>query len=216
MIKGSRSKFLALNCWLVVVLVGAIALIRLAPYLLERFAGFNIDPTANYPWNFVPVMAISLFGAARFAGKIWMWVVPLAGCLLGELGIYLLKGQEFVFLILMPFVYGAYAVGIGLGLLLRKTERPLAFLAGGLGGGVLAEVVFFLMTNFGAWMLWHNLPPTNYTFDLSGLMTCYVAGLPFLYRSIAGTSIYGVLLFGGYVVVRELRGDRRAVTDGVE
>lgn len=212
MSKDSRSKFVVLNWWLVGLLVGAIVLIRVAPYLLERFAGFNIDPEATYPWNFVPVMAISLFGAARFAGRVWIWVVPLAGCLIGELGIYLLKGPEFVYLVLMPFVYGAYAVGIGLGLLLRRTERPMAFVAGSLGCGVLAEVVFFLMTNFGSWMLWHNQPPTNYTFDLSGLLTCYVAGLPFLYRSIASTLIYGVLLFGGYVAVRELRGVRGAVS----
>ena len=81
---------------------------------------------------------------------------------------------------------------------------------------MLAEIVFFLMTNFASWMLWHGQPPTNYTFDLSGLMTCYVAGVPFLYRSLAGTLIYGVLLFGGYAAVKELRGERGVVAASAE
>ena len=58
-------------------------------------------------------------------------------------------------------------------------------------GSLLGACLFFIITNFGVW-----ISGTMYTFDLQGLITCYVMALPFFKGTLLGFICYSTFLFG--------------------
>ena len=60
-----------------------------------------------------------------------------------------------------------------------------------------ASVLFFLLTNLGAWITSGLYPMT---FD--GLMQAYIAGIPFLQNSLLGNLVFTALLFGGFAALQ--------------
>ena len=93
-----------------------------------------------HPPNFTPVMAIALFGGAYFQDKKLAFLVPLAAMLVSDLFIGL---HSTIF-----FVYGGFALVVLLGFWLKDRVS----FSGVLGTGFASAVVFFLITNFGAWL----------------------------------------------------------------
>ncbi len=183
-------RFLAL-----VGIVAAAALMRLVPH----------------PWNFTPVVAMSLFGGAYFAQKRWAFAVPLAAIFISDLllyGIFYETYRQF-FLAEIPFKYSSVALIVGLGLLLRSRRQWYRVA----GAALAASLVYFLVTNFGAWM-WLEIYPKN----IGGLMACYVAGLPFYQFQLAGDILYTGAIFGGFALaqhyVTALREKRAMLTAG--
>jgi hypothetical protein len=71
--------------------------------------------------------------------------------------------------------------------------------------GVVASVLFFLVTNFGTWALSGMYPHT-----LAGLGACYVAAIPFFQNTLAGDLFYAALLFGGFALAEHLVPRNRA------
>lgn len=61
-------------------------------------------------------------------------------------------------------------------------------------GGLLGPLLFFLVSNFGVWLLW----PDTYAHTVSGLMSCYVQGLPFLRVSLCGNFVFALLFLGAW------------------
>ena len=176
---------------LVACLMAWIVVVRLVPYVLLSF-GVASTTVAMVPWNFSPVMAICLFGGAKFLSRTWAFVVPLGAMLLSDLVLLIWKGSEFAIYPHQPLVYACFATGILLGLRLRKMLKPGRIVS----SAIVAEGVFYLVTNFGVWLLHHDQAPTFYTSGLSGLLQCYVAGIPFLLRSLGSTFLYSAVLFG--------------------
>jgi hypothetical protein len=137
-----------------------------------------------HPHNVTPLAALALFGGAHFRSRGLALAVPLGALLLGDL----VLGLH----VLVPFVYAGFAATVGLGRLLRGRRRALP-IAGATLAGALA---FYLVTNFGVWWLLGTFPPTP-----EGLLACYVAGLPYLARSLAANAVYVTLLFGGFALL---------------
>jgi hypothetical protein len=54
-----------------------------------------------------------------------------------------------------------------------------------------SSVSFFVVSNFAVWACWNMYPKT-----LSGLMTCYAAGVPFFRRGVAGDLLFTAAMFG--------------------
>ncbi|MFA6272225.1 MAG: DUF6580 family putative transport protein [Patescibacteria group bacterium] len=83
------------------------------------------------------------------------------------------------------FTWSAWAI-IGLiGLVLKgKKMKTWKFTASMAGLGVASSLFFYIWTNFGVWLIGDWYPET-----LSGLMTCMIAGLPFLKAQIMGNLI---------------------------
>jgi hypothetical protein len=80
-----------------------------------------------------------------------------------------------------------YAAILWLGTSLRENSNWLR-----VGGAALASSVsFFLLSNFAVWACWNMYPKT-----MSGLMTCYAAGLPFFQRALAGDVLFAAAMFG--------------------
>lgn len=88
-----------------------------------------------------------------------------------------------------PWVYASFFLISIMGLVLLQKVRVGAVL----GAGVLASILFFLITNFSVW-----LGSTTYPQNIAGLMLCYEAGIPFFGNTLAGDLFYCAVLFGGF------------------
>jgi hypothetical protein len=148
-----------------------------------------------HPWNFTPIAAMALFGGAQFASKRTAFLMPLTALFLGDLVLGLHR--------LMPFVYGCFALTVCLGFWVRRQPRASRIVI----ASVLSSTVFFLVTNFSAWACLDTYPK-----NATGLLECYVAGLPFLRNGLLGDLLYAGVLFGGLALaerrfnsLRELR-----------
>ena len=109
-----------------------------------------------HPPNFTPIGGMALFGAAYFTRKYWVFLIPFLALWLSDLVInnivYPIQYPEYYsgFLLFTEgwyVMYGAFALIalMGMGWLKKVTIPNL------LGASLLASVIFFLITNFGAW-----------------------------------------------------------------
>lgn len=149
-----------------------------------------------HPPNFSPVEAIALFGGAYFASRQWALVVPLVVMFLSDLALGLVHGGiYFEYFTSAGFwlVYACIALSTVLGFGLRGK------VSGGrvLGYSLIGSLLFFIVTNFGAWLGSPMYPQTA-----AGLSAAYVAGIPFLKWTVLGTLFYSALLFGGFALLR--------------
>ncbi len=154
-----------------------------------------------HPPNFTPVGAVALFGAAHFRSRWAAFLVPLGAMLFGDLALeaagqlgllggWMAGGRGFY--AGMWVVYLAVALVAALGFLLRRRRSVPAVAACVLSGSVL----FFLVTNF-AWWAGYDLYPHT----AEGLLTSYVAALPFFHWTLLGDAFFGTALFGGFALV---------------
>lgn len=159
------------------VLIAAAAAARLLPH----------------PPNLTPIAAMALFGGASFSDARAAVAVPLAAMLLSDLFLGLHAT--------IPFVYVSFLLITGIGVWLRRasdgtllrTRRAVPAIA---GAALAGSVVFFLVTNFGAWATTALYPKTS-----AGLWAAYVAGVPFFRNTLIGDLAYCALLFGGFALM---------------
>ena len=140
-----------------------------------------------HPWNLTPVAAALLyFGARGPRRQLWVPFVLLAASdvILDKfVYAYPFSWDHFV-------TWAWYAAILWLGTALRENDSRN--LAAPVGGAALASSVsFFIVSNFAVWAAWNIYPKT-----LSGLMTCYAAGLPFFRHAVAGDMLFTALMFG--------------------
>jgi len=141
------------------------------------------------PFSFTPVLAALLYFGARMPRKqIWIPVAMLAAS-----DVYLTRVTYAYPLTADHFVTWAwYAAILLLGGAMIKGFAPLRIAATTLIG----SVSFFVISNFAVWMVWHMYPKT-----IGGLMTCYVAGMPFFRNAVASDLFFSAAFFGiGYLV----------------
>lgn len=134
-----------------------------------------------HPANVAPITAVALFSGV-YLNKKTAIVLPLLSMLLSDLiiGFY---GP------MMVFVYGSFLLSSLIGFIVRKSPSKKKIIAASL----CSSVLFFLITNFGVWFA-----GTMYSKDVSGLLTSYVAGLPFFRNTLLGDLFYTTVLFGAY------------------
>lgn len=160
------------------VLIGMIAL-AVAVRLLIFFV-----PGA-LPYNFTPVEAIALFGGAYFSDRRLAFIVPIAAMFLADLVIGLHP--------LVPVIYACIAASVVLGFGLRD-KVSVSRVA---GYGVAGSLLFFVVVSFVEWLI----GDTDYC--RAGIVSCYVAALPFLKNWLAGTLVWSAILFGGFEVMKQ-------------
>ncbi|MDD5005646.1 MAG: hypothetical protein PHS93_03985 [Candidatus Omnitrophica bacterium] len=151
-----------------------LALILLITGIIFRF----IPHTAN----FTPILAIALFGGA-YLDKKYAILLPLALMMLTDIFL----GVHNTVL----FTWGSIILISGLGMFLRERKSAANVTLSALSSAVL----FFIITNFGVWIMgWY--PRT-----LNGLISCYTLAIPFFRTSIISTLVFSLGLFGIYEVV---------------
>ena len=133
-----------------------------------------------HPVNFTPIGAIALFAGAHFASKRAAFVVPLVALLFSDL----ITGLH----VLIPFVYGCFALNVLLGFWIRRQKSTFRTLSAILIGAM----IFFVVTNFGSWLAFDTFAKTP-----AGLLACYASAIPFLINSLLGDLFYSAVLFGG-------------------
>ena len=135
--------------------------------------------------NLTAVAASALFAAVALRRRWLAPLVPLAAMAVSDvaLGFYALP--------VTLAVYAGMMLPALLGLAVKRPGFALlpASLAGSLG--------FFALSNAAVWA-----SGGMYAADLSGLVKCYVAALPFLQNTLTGDLGWGAALFGGYFLAR--------------
>jgi hypothetical protein len=135
--------------------------------------------------NFTPVAAMALFGGAYINRKAFAILLPVSAMLISDLVLG--------FHSTMIAVYAGIVLTVLIGFALRNRVKTGNVLL----AAVSSTVVFFLVTNFGAWA--SGMMP--YTKDFSGLIQAYIAGLPFFYNGLMGDLFYSAVFFGGFYFV---------------
>jgi hypothetical protein len=142
--------------------------------------------------NFAPIGAMALFGAAHFKQKFLALLIPILAMWLSDLALNnIIYSQYFDgfawFYSGFYYTYFAFIV-IGLvGFFLLKKIKPMNLLV----ASFAASILFYLISNFGVWA-----SGTMYPKNISGLITCFTAGLPFIKNTLMGDLMYGGALFG--------------------
>jgi len=146
-----------------------------------------------HPPNVTPIGAMALFAGAYFAAKRTALLVPLAAMYLSDLALGFFVYDFGWFHQFMLFVYAGFVATVCLGLLIRHRITPLT-----VGGAALtSSVLFFVLTNFGVWLVSDLYPRTA-----AGLVGCYVAAIPFFRNTLAGNAFYTLVLFGGFALAQ--------------
>jgi hypothetical protein len=92
-------------------------------------------------------------------------------------------------------VYAGVVITVLIGAVLKQISVVRVGMA-----SIVASMVFYLITNFGAW-LHHDMYPQN----ASGLLQAYLAGLPFLRNTLIANLIFSYLVFYGFAGLLSLR-----------
>ncbi len=132
-----------------------------------------------HPPNLTPVVAMALFGGAQFSDKRAAFLVTFGALLLSDLVIGF-HSQVIA-------TYGCLALVIGIGFWLRQKKSAGNILIAALA----SSVMFFMITNFGVWLI-----DTLYPKTMAGLVECFAMALPFFRNTLAGDMLFTVVLFG--------------------
>ena len=152
-----------------------------------------------HPPNFSPMAAIGLFGAAHFAKKWQAFFIPLLGIWLSDLVInnfiYTSSDLNIVwFYNGFYWQYISYVLIIFTGLFIFNKGVSLSKTFGGIVG---SSGIFFLVSNFGVWA-----SSGMYSKNIAGLISCYIAGIPFMNNTIISDFLFTTVLFGSYYLLQ--------------
>ncbi len=140
-----------------------------------------------HPWNLTPIGAMALFSGSVFKERWLRFSFPLLALFAGDAVVGFHK--------LMLVVYLSFLVSVAIGMWIGENRRTLRIVSGTL----LGAVQFFVVTNFAVWAVF-----TTYPKSLAGLITCYIAGVPYFWNTLAGDALYAALLFGGCALAERL------------
>ncbi|MGE0607912.1 MAG: DUF6580 family putative transport protein [Pirellulales bacterium] len=171
--------------WILAVIVLLTAALRLVPH----------------PDNFVPVMAVALFGGAMFRSRWAAVCVPLAAMIVSDIALYTLKYPEYGWVKGVSGqskVYLAMAAAAVLGgLFLRNRRTPVRVVSAAL----LASLAFYLFSNFVGFY-----SAERYPHNLQGQISSYIAALPFFRNALLADLFYTCALFGGFALAERYAG----------
>ncbi len=132
----------------------------------------------NHTPQFTSILAVAFFAGLYLRG--WQAVVvPLSLMIVSDL---IIGFHDTMF-----YTYGAMILISGLGLWLKSRKN----FATVLGGSVASALIFFVVTNLGAW-------PTLYPMTADGLRECFVMAIPFFRSTLVSTVAYSLVLYAGY------------------
>ena len=146
--------------------------------------------------NVTPMAASALFAGVIFRSRLVAVTTPVAAMVLGDLilGTYDWRVAGVVYVSLaLPAFAGMWDRS------LRTPRLPLLLVPLALA----SSVTFFVTTNFAVWAF-----GGMYADDLTGLLHCYAAALPFLRNGVMGDLFWTAALFGGWCIMIHAAGVR--------
>jgi hypothetical protein len=154
--------------------------------------------------NFSPVVGLTIFGAALFSKRYLAFIIPFVCIYFSDFLLNNTVARPFFpdhtgvvwFSDYMIWTFASYALIATLSLLSLKS---LSFKKV-LGVTLSSSVIFFLVTNFGAWVS----PTSIYPKDISGLVASYTYAIPFFRTSLISDLIFSGILFGLYFLAERI------------
>ena len=171
--------------------------------LVVAMIAFRFMP---HPENVAPIGAFALMGGL-YLNRRFALVVPVLALVLSDLVLNAQMGYP-AFHAPRVLDYGIFLFIGMMALAMRNKGWKFQF-----GGAVAVPFFFFAVSNFGVWLTGLGLSGQPYAKSISGLVECYVAGLPFLRGSLLGD--WGFMaLFAGIMALAAAgsRDERVAVT----
>jgi len=174
------------------------ALYRLAPYTI-------LADNAAFVWNLMPVGALCLFVGSRLRSH-WAYLFPVAVMVVSDLllVIPLSKMGYSAFGWGRLLIYASFTVYVLIGRMIQMGELHPAVIG---GAALLAGLQFFLITNLGVWLAGGG---KMYAMTWQGLMTCYIAALPFYKNTFLGDLYFSGLIFGLHAALLFVLARRKA------
>ena len=157
-------------------------------------AVYRASPLRQY--GFAPQWAIAIFSGFLFANhKKWAFALPLLSMFLSD-AIY-----EVLHSLKMTEIQGFYGKGQIVNYALFALVTCVGFFIKRFNAirigvaAIAAPTFFFILSNFSVWVenTGYLRPKT-----MTGLMQCYVDGIPFYKTSVMGTLLFSLVLFGTY------------------
>lgn len=140
--------------------------------------------------NFSPLGAMALFGGVYFSN--WKgFAFPLLTLWSSDIIMnrFIFYGEWVLFYDGFIWVYGAFALMVLVGKWMKPNKSVSLFI----GSSLIIVLIHWIVTDIGVWLGSSIYPQT-----LAGFWACLVAAIPFELRFLAGTLIYGVVLFGSF------------------
>lgn len=149
--------------------------------------------------NFQPIMGIALFAGYIFSQNNKLaFIIPILAMLVSDIFLELfstnLFGYHIGFHNTMFFVYASFVLVVLQGKLFIKNSNLISVTLNSIAG----SIIFFIITNFGAWLYATNINNIPYEKSLAGLTECYVAALPFYKGTLISSVIFSIVIFGAY------------------
>jgi len=153
----------------------------------------------NRPYGFAPQIALALFGGAFFVqNKKWAFSLPLISMFISDLlyqvlynygyseiqGFY--SGQWVNYLLIGFLTVFGFLISDG-----KISKVILASLA--------APTTYFLLSNG---LVWIGNGGYQRSRTFGGLIQTLIDGIPFYQNSLAGTLVFGAILFGSYSLLK--------------
>lgn len=151
--------------------------------------------------NFAILESLALFSGAYMLLKRFAFIVPILGMFISDFVINntiyrgFFPNQEGLIFFSQYMIWGTF--GIVLIVVFGKLFLKKVNITNVSFGIIGATLIFWVVTNFGSWLTYSTYPK-----NLGGLMSSYIAGLPFLKYSLMGNAIFGLFLFGGYELLK--------------
>jgi hypothetical protein len=165
----------------ILTFMGVVALVR----VMAAING-ELSPISN----FTPLGAMALFGGAYFTRGRAM-AFPLLTLWISDiiLNRFTFYGNWRLFYEGFYWTYGAFVLMVLIGQYLMHKKTMGRFVLSSL------TIVFihWIVTDIGVWLAGYTYPPT-----IQGLWMCLLAAIPYELNFLAGTLVYGTLMFGTF------------------
>ena len=136
--------------------------------------------------NFTATIALVMFTGYLIQNRLLSILIVLTSQVVSDLYLGIYSS--------MIFVYAAYiSIALLSPIIMKKMNTKSVVLS-----SVISPSIFFIISNFGVW-----LTGSMYTFNLSGLITCYVAGIPFFDESLISTILFALTIFSIMKLIRK-------------
>lgn len=151
--------------------------------LLSIVLSATILRIALHPTNFSALDAMALFCGTYFARRSTALIVVLASVWIGDIFL-----DATLFYPGFYWQYAAYGLTTLLGAYFLKNKfNAIRFFT----VSISISLLFFTISNFGVWCSGLIYPLT-----FNGLITCYIAAIPFLKNTLLSDLLFGGVLFG--------------------
>ena len=129
-----------------------------------------------HPHNFTPILAVGVFSGFYFKEFFLGSLIVILSMFIGDLFLG--------FHSTMIFTYVSLVAAVSLGLLIKNLKITSILFT-----GISSSVIFYLVTNFGAWL---TIP--MYEKNFAGLIQSYVLAIPFFHNTLLSTLLYLVVI----------------------